>query len=216
MCTRRENLKRHSQRFHDGNGKPLLRYILGSSIIIPEDSTEANAKVFFHDEYRKPKSNGNNSNNTSIKQIYKELPQVVSNVFNPHDPLYAPILEAMDARLWVNSHYPSLNQKPAGPTGPTQFLPQPPFAYSPNSQYGGIPTYDFHDTTKFGVDICLNCLTIIFSVIQSDDYNVENKHVCAEGRENAFRRLGAAEYLSQLRDAEYFARSKSRTTPNFI
>lgn len=50
MCTRQENLRRHSKRLHNGQGKAILQYILGSSIVTPEETLGPSLKARMHED----------------------------------------------------------------------------------------------------------------------------------------------------------------------
>lgn len=208
MCTRRENLKRHSKRFHNGRSEPLLRYISGNSIFIPESDHSAStySKVVFTDQHANAKNKKIVQDNFA-ESTFKNMPRPMSEVFNPNDPVYVPLFKAMEIQSWMNSHHGVYSKNP--PARVTQYFAEANNLLAGNREYSRIPI-DFLDSLKkseLEVNICPDCLAIILTTKELSYSHVENPHKCKQGMDNALKALGPEGYLVEFSKAENFARS---------
>ena len=197
ICSRRENLKRHSERLHNGEGKPLLRYISGNSILTPEESPHFPFSVLFQDEYGiKPTIKAPNLKSYTQNQ----------SSYDWQDKLFEPFLKAIRFQSIINSWNQSRyqNQSPYSPYqyaafhnsvgsgGPVYFRTE-----TASNQLDNIPR-NYDGVSGFKVDICLNCLTTLQTSIGSKDINLQEIHKCTPGTEDAIKRLGPEEYALDL------------------
>ena len=197
ICSRRENLKRHSERLHNGHGKPLLRYISGNSILTPEESSPSPSLVVFRDEYGiKP---------TFKSPNLKSYPQNQTS-YDWQDKLFEPIMKAMRFQSIINTWNQSRYQNQSanfpyqyaafhnsvGSGGPVYFRTE-----TTSNQLDNIPR-NYDGISGFKFDICLNCLTTLQTSIGSKDINLQEIHKCTPGTEDAIKRLGPEEYALDL------------------
>ena len=198
ICTRKENLKRHSSRLHKGLGKPLLRYILGNSILVPEQTPFVNSEIVFTDEVQKmhfEKPVG--PDNRSEKQK-SSLLEVMEELFDPNDKVYQPLWKVINFQSRQN-HYGSDHQSLRIPI---------PFPHVHNYAAKSVPT----PVTRTNVCefkeaiVCPDCLGIDFMVDKLEHTNT-NMHKCAPGTGNAFRVLGIERYMDELSKSLNFAKN---------
>ena len=171
MSTRLGNLKRHFQRKHAGMGSPILQYILGNSIVTPDESTHS--FQVFRDEYtlgrlyalnhqKKWQNNGANESH-EVNWIDRILKLKVINS--------GPNFE-------FQSNYPSTYYSRIGRYPPNYF--QGPSNYEINEinpeTHKAQMRYDGVSGIK--MDVCTGCLQILSAPITSKNLRFEDFHVC--------------------------------------
>jgi hypothetical protein len=191
MSTRFGNLKRHIGRKHNGVGNPIKQYIVGNSIVTPDETSPLAVLL---DEIRvKP--------HTKYPILQPDVQQIESS-----DKWGDRMLELFKVRS---------NTNPI--SSPSSDHQQPFFSQrSIHDDYRNIGSdglYDGSDlmsnqrdntpvnydgVTGFKVEICPNCLTTITMPIGAKDPKLEQFHKCTIAEE-LFTILGPEEYTLELR-----------------
>lgn len=190
ISSRRENLKRHLGRFHKGMGEPLLRYISGNSILIPEE-TSSTLRVF-PDEYA--------TRARTKVPILHPYPEQMQSKHSMEDRLFKLIeLQATinQSRYQNKSTYFAHNHVPhhdnVRSSSSVYFRNKTAF----NQQKNIGRNYD--DVSGFKVDICTNCLEFYSRPILSNDAGLQKIHKCTPGMEAEIKTLSTEEFSVALR-----------------
>ena len=207
MCTRRENLKRHSKRFHKGQGEALLRYILGNSILVPENTRSEDTLVVFKDEIAKENLEKNLSTDSTPKSIIDTLPAPAREFLKQNDHILAPIRKVMELHYSMKSHYKPYNHTLPPAIGPA-------VSANPSALHERflMLTDNLDIVTRSGskVDVCPDCLSIVLSIDEPNYSSTESKHVCVPGTDDLFYKIGPSAYFAELCKTLNYARSLSQ------
>ena len=213
MCTRRENLKRHSRRFHRGQGEALLRYISGNSILVPEN-TPSDTRLVFKDEIAKENMEKNLSTDSTPKSIIDTLSAPVREFLKQRDHILAPIREVMELHYSLKSDYTPYNH-----TSPPAISPAVSANPSAIHERFLMPTDDLDIVTRpvSKIDVCQDCLSIMLSIDEPNYSSTERKHVCVAGTDDLFYKIGASAYFAELCKTLNYARALSQNiSPTLI
>lgn len=182
-------------RLHNGLGEPILQYVLGNSILTPEETSLL--PVVFTDEYSKKAEDGTTFTPDT-------LPRTIQKIFNLDNKMVEPILKAMQLQSKINSYYHFQNQHQFRYISQPYIQPHTSFTSNPLSfgnhtisHQRSIPL-NYEGVSGFKVEICLSCLAIIITAILDETLNFECDHKCISGTESVIMRLGPKRYFFDL------------------
>lgn len=199
MSTRLGNLKRHIGRKHNGMGTPIMQYLIGNSIVTPEEAPTT--LQVFRDEYT-------SNHHAKLPSFHTNT----SHIQNDDDWLdkwteryVEPILKFNEHRIRMNSQNQSLN--PFAQSHFSQFTAQPHYSFSINptyipverdSQDRDIISRNYDGVSGFKVDVCAHCLAILSIPIGPKDLRLQDIHRCDSMRGDAIMKLEPREYAIDL------------------
>lgn len=190
ICSRRENLKRHFKRLHNGQGIPILQYLSGNSILTPDETSPT--LMVFPDEYA-----------TRLRTKAPVLQPYLTHIQNRYgweDRLFKLIqLQSSinQSRFQNQPPFLSQNHKPVQNSYRSINLTYVGNETTSNKPYN-IPK-NYYGISGFKADICLSCLTTLSMPIGSRDLNLQEFHKCIPGTEDVIEILGPEEYAHDLR-----------------
>ena len=188
ISTRFGNLKRHIVRKHNEIDKPILQYVIGNSIITPEESP--NTPQVFRDEYTASwhaKQFFLRANRTHIQNDDNWLEMWTDRYTQPVLK-FKELRDRMNARIqspnsFAPSHFSQFTQSfHAVSSNPT---------YNPVQRDSGldIKPKNFDGVSGFKVALCAYCLTVLSMPIGPRDFTLEGIHTCDSMAVDAIMRL---------------------------
>ena len=198
MSTRLGNLRRHVGRKHNGIGKPIMQYIIGNSIVTPEEAPTT--LQVFRDEY--------------TSNQYAKPPFFHTNTTHSQndddwldkwtDKYIEPIRKLNEFRVRLNALNPLI---PYAPSHFSQFTAQPHYSFSSSPAYVPVErdsqdrdkiSRNYDGVSGFKVDVCVHCLAIISMPIGPKDIRLQDIHKCGSMRLDAISKLDPREYAIDL------------------
>lgn len=199
MSTRLGNLKRHVGRKHNGIGKPIMQYIIGNSIVTPEEAPTT--LQVFRDEYTSNQHAKPPSFHTNSIHIQNDDDWLDKWT----DKYIEPILKLKEFRVRKNALNQSLN--PFAQSRYSQFTAQPHYGFSSSPAYIPVErvsldrdkiSRNYDGVSGFKVDICVHCLAFLSMPIGPKDIRLQDIHKCGSMRLDAISKLDPREYAIDL------------------